>query len=193
MDKLIPTEVSVKDWIDQIDKTTSHFTESFGKLSEEELNWRPNGNTWSVAQNVHHLIAINETYYPVIEKVRSNHLSLPWIAGIGFMVTFFGNVILKSVAPDRKKRMKTFPLWEPSSSNISGDILERFRHHQDELKNLIQSSADLLNRGTIISSPANRNIVYRLNTAFDILVTHEMRHYNQAMEVNDLRKKISAS
>jgi hypothetical protein len=37
--------------------------------------------------------------------------------------------------------------------------------------------------GTIISSPANKNIEYKLETAFDIIVAHEKRHLEQAREV----------
>jgi hypothetical protein len=32
------------------------------------------------------------------------------------------------------------------------------------------------------NSPANRNMVYTLERAFDIIVVHERRHFQQAME-----------
>ena len=105
------------------------------------------------------------------------------------MVDFFGKIILKSVLPDRKRKMKTFPKWEPSYSRINGDILQQFEHHQGELKSLIESSKDLIEKGAVISSPANKNIVYSLKSAFDIIVTHEFRHLEQAKEVNALRMK----
>src|SRR5687767_14770598 len=62
--------MDTKPWFDQIDATTASFKESFQNLSADELNWKPNGKTWSVAQNIHHLIVINQTYYSVIKKVR---------------------------------------------------------------------------------------------------------------------------
>jgi hypothetical protein len=84
--------------------------------------------------------------------------------------------------------MKTFPIWEPIKSDIKEDIWERFEKNQNELKILIQSSSDLLDKGTIISSPANRNIVYKLETAFTIIVSHEKRHFEQSLEVERIRK-----
>lgn len=176
-------------WTQQIDSTTRDFVDNFKDLSEKELNWKPSASAWSIAQNVHHLITINQTYNPVVKSVREGSYQLPWIGKWRFMVNFFGNTVLKSVGPDRQRRMKTFPLWEPSMSNIDGNILEQFKIHQEELKDLIQSSADLLDRDVIVSSPANKNIVYTLKCAFDIIVTHERRHLNQAKEVNELRKK----
>jgi hypothetical protein len=176
-------------WDSQIDSTTTAFKDNFERLTAEELNWRPNSKTWSVAQNIHHLIVINQTYYPIVQRVREGTYELPWIGKVGFMVTFFGNFILKSVSPDRKRKMQTFPLWEPSKSDIGGDILSQFEKHQAELKAFIHSCADLLDDNTIISSPANKNIVYTLKSAFDIIVTHERRHLEQAKEVNEWRIK----
>lgn len=181
--------MNVQHWLSKIDETTNSFQHAFGLLTESELNWKPNTKTWSVAQNIHHLITINETYYPVVKRVRDGSQKLPWIASVKFMVRFFGNFILDSIEPTRKRKMKTFTLWEPSHSNISGDIVQQFIQHQNELKNLIQSSTDLLDKDVVISSPANRNIVYTLARAFDIITTHEVRHFNQAVEVNALRTK----
>ena len=89
--------------------------------------------------------------------------------------------------PEQKRKLKTFPIWEPELSAIRSDIVARFEAHQHELKQVIQSSEDLIARHTVISSPANRMIVYKLETAFDIMVAHEKRHFKQAQEINHLR------
>lgn len=172
-------------WIDLIDKNTAAFVSSFGNLSAGQLNWRPDAGTWSIGQNIDHLIVINTSYWPVIESVRNGSYRLPWLGKVGFVVRLIGHAILRSVQPDRRRKMKTFPVWEPSSSDIPHDIIERFKAHQEKLKELVVSSGDLIARGTVISSPANRNIVYTLATAFDILVTHEQRHLAQARELAD--------
>lgn len=176
-------------WTDQIDKVTSDFKQSFGTLTITELNWKPNQNIWSIGQNLDHLIVINGTYYPIIKLVREGTYKLPFLAKFEFMVSFLGRTVLKAVQPDRKKRMKTFPIWEPTKSDISENIWERFEQSQNDLKSLVKSCSDLLDRGTVISSPANRNIVYKLETAFDIIVSHEQRHFEQSLDVERLRKK----
>lgn len=170
-------------WISQIDETTNLIQKSFSELTDEQLNWKPSKDSWSIAQNIEHLITINESYVPVIESALDNTYKLPFVGKIGFLVNFFGNQILKSVNPDRRKKMKTFPIWQPRESNIPEGVLDRFVEHQNSLKELINSSEGLLDQGTIISSPANKNIVYKLDIAFDIIVTHERRHFEQAKEV----------
>jgi hypothetical protein len=47
----------------------------------------------------------------------------------------------------------------------------------------IEEAKELVAKGTVIASPANKNIVYKLETAFDIIVSHEQRHLEQAKEV----------
>lgn len=170
-------------WTHKIDTITADYKNAFGTLSVDQLNWKPNPETWSVAQNLDHLIVINKTYEPVLAAVRAGGYSLPFMGKLGFMVNFLGKMVLNSVQPDRKRKMKTFPIWEPATSKIEGDILSKFEKHQQGLKELILNNFDLLQKGTIISSPANRNIVYKLETAFDIIVAHEQRHLEQAKEV----------
>jgi hypothetical protein len=170
-------------WTSQIDRTTEAFKREFSALTAEQLNRKPSPNIWSIAQNIDHLIVTNETYYPVVKALRDGSYKTPFTGKLGFMVNFFGNFILKSIGPDRKKKIKTFPIWEPSTSNIPADILARFEKHQAELKQLITGCSDLLDKGVVISSPASKAIVYKLEAAFDIIVAHEQRHFEQAKEV----------
>ncbi len=170
-------------WDSKIDQLTADFNAEFGGLTADQLNWKPNPDTWSIAQNIDHLIIINRTYFPILSALREGKYKVPWIGSIGFIVSFLGKTVLKAVNPDRKKKMKTFPIWEPGVSTVSDAILSRFEQHQRELKHRIQTSEDFLDKNTVISSPGNRNIVYSLETAFDIIVTHEQRHLEQAKEV----------
>lgn len=176
----------MKNWSVQIEKNTQNFVEAFGDLSIEQLNWKPGSGMWSIAQNIDHLIVINESYFPVIDSLQKGTYKTPFMGKFGFLVSFFGKSILKAVQPDRKKKMKTFSIWEPEKSEIPIGILDRFKTHQSELKTRIENSKDLVERGTIISSPANKNIVYKLEKAFDIIVTHEQRHFEQSKEIYEM-------
>lgn len=183
----------MKDWTLQLDKITERFVENFGSLSTDQLNWKPNSQTWSIAQNIDHLIIVNETYYPVLASLKEGTYKTPFIAKLGFIASFLGKTVLNAVNPDRKKKMKTFPVWEPTTSQIKDNILQHFEKHQSELKQQIETSKELVEKGTIISSPANKNIVYKLETAFDIIVSHEQRHLEQAKEVFQLMTKVNTN
>ncbi len=178
--------MNTEKWQLQIDETTALFMERFASLSAEQLNFKPDPGTWSIAQNIDHLIVINSSYYPLIASVRNGTYRLPWTGRSGFIVNMLGNAILKGVEPERRKKVRTFPMWEPSASELPAYILTDFANHQDDLKKLVTSCSDLLDKKTVISSPANRYIVYTLEKAFDIIVTHEKRHLAQAEELLDL-------
>ena len=108
--------------ITQIEKNTECYVETFGQLSIEQLNWKPNSKSWSIAQNMNHLIVMNNTYFPTIESIQKGTYKTPFLSKFDFIVSFFGNMILKSVQPNRKKKMKTFPIWEPLKSEIPIEI-----------------------------------------------------------------------
>ncbi|WOD43598.1 hypothetical protein [Hwangdonia lutea] len=61
------------------------------------MNWKPNAATWSIAQNMEHLIVINKSYFPVIDAVRKGNYKTPFTAKLVFLVSFFGKTVLKAV------------------------------------------------------------------------------------------------
>lgn len=179
-------EATMKNWIRRMNAVTEKVVAEFGELSEEELNRKPNDETWSIAENLQHLIQVNESYYPIIKQVRDGELKLGFLSRFGFIRNFFSKMILGSVEPERKKKMKTFPIWQPASSGIQEGIVARFSAHQEHFEQFIDSCHDLLENNQVIHSPANDSIVYSLEQAFEIIVTHEERHLNQALEVKNV-------
>jgi uncharacterized damage-inducible protein DinB len=172
----------IQQWQQKIDELTQEFRDRFADLPADELGRKPNAQTWSIAENMQHLIVVNESYFPVLEELKAGKYKVPFMARLSFFVNFMGNTILKAVEPSRKKKMKTFPIWEPTAAAINGDIVTDFTTHQAKLKKAIVAAEELLQKKTIISSPANRNIVYTLQKAFEIMIAHEERHLNQAIE-----------
>jgi len=41
----------------------------FGRLTPEQLNWRPAPESWGVAQCLEHLIAMNADFFPVFDAI----------------------------------------------------------------------------------------------------------------------------
>ncbi|MFN8276929.1 MAG: DinB family protein [Chitinophagales bacterium] len=174
-------------WTQQVDQVTQEVKRHFGDLSEDQLNWKPAPAVWSIAENLHHLITVNNTYPPIIQQLRNGTYKVSFLGSWKWLVNAIGNMILGSVQPDRKRPMKTFPIWEPASGNIP-EILKQFEAHQSALHEMIAGSADLLGKQVVIASPANNKIVYTLEKAFDIIVAHEYRHVQQALEIKTLIK-----
>ncbi|HLF33343.1 MAG TPA: DinB family protein [Cyclobacteriaceae bacterium] len=166
-----------------IESITRSFRDEFGDLTSEKLNWKPRPDAWSIGQVIHHLITVNNTYFPVADAVRKGNYKIPFWGKSEAIARFLGNSLLKYVGPDYKPRTKTFAVWQPSSSTIDADMVNQFVNHQSELIHFIKSCEDLVTRGVVIRSPGSRFVVYKLEKAFEIIVAHEQRHLIQARNV----------
>ncbi len=160
---------------------TEEVKNTFGELSIEKIYLRPNAETWSIAENLEHLIKVNSSYYPIFDKLKAGTFQAAFVSRISFFPRIIGDMILKSVKLSNSKKIKTFPLWEPKiNKEQQEDIIKKFEKHQKELCNKIEEMSPFVEKGIIISSPANKVIVYSLEKAFEIIITHEKRHLEQA-------------
>ncbi len=177
----------IRRWEQELEATSDRFVREFGDLTREELNWKPEPTTWSIAENIDHLIKVNSSYFPVLDRLEAGDLPVPFMGRLPLVPRILGALVLRALSPDRKNRIKTFPIWEPSTSEIEIAVLDDFNACQETTVAYIKRSRGLLENGAVISSPAGRNVVYTLERAFDIIVVHETRHFHQAREVLDLR------
>ena len=172
----------ITDWLTELDRISKEVEEKFAEMTDSEINWKQNPSSWSIGQHLEHLIIINSSYFPVINSIKEGEYKLPWHGKIGGIVSFIGKSILNSVEPETVKKSKTLPVWEPSGSEISVDILELFSNHQKELKLFISETKELVDRRVVVPSPANSLILYHIDTAYDIIVAHEKRHVQAAQK-----------
>ena len=122
----------------------------------------------------------------MLDQVVLGEYKVPLHGRLPFFRRIFGRFVLKGVQPDRRKKMKTFPIWEPAQSDLPEDMVQRFLHHQAKLKSRIEDAMPLLETNVTIHSPASRMIVYTVADAFEIIVTHEERHLEQVKEVREV-------
>ena len=174
-------------WLDELDANLSLFNSAFNLLDSKSLNWKPDAKSWSVGQCIHHLITTNNLYFPVFQDLINGKHKTPFMANIPGATNMFGNLIYKSLNEDRKKKYKTFPVFEPSASSISENILNDLEANHLKLKKAISGLSNAMLNASM-ASPANKIVVYKISKALDIICTHERRHYHQAKEVLELAK-----
>ncbi|PSL07392.1 DinB family protein [Cecembia rubra] len=182
-------EIKLKEWIIELDKLSEEIREVFGGLDNKILFTKPDSKSWSIAENLDHLIKVNSSYFPIFRQLIDQTFVGAFIGKFKFFTKLFGNMIYTSVSDGGKKKIRTFPLWEPRINEGENDIIEKFLDHQEELKNWIKELEPYIEKETIIHSPANKLIVYSLPQAMDIVIAHEKRHLNQALAVLEKIKK----
>ena len=160
--------------------------DTFANLSSEQLNWKPNSESWSIAQCLEHLVITNSAYLVNIKKVAEGNHKNNIYSMIPVFGGFIGKFLKKAVNPDYKKKVKTFASFTPVQSNISETVIEDFQSNQDELVSLMESVKDLDGGKIKIVTPISKLLNIRLNDACEVLVMHEQRHFNQAKRVMEM-------
>ncbi|AGA78807.1 DinB family protein [Echinicola vietnamensis DSM 17526] len=175
----------IEHWQSSLATTTADFKRAFEHLDREALYQKPQAGTWSIAENIQHLMVINSSYFPIFKQVEEGSYQKPFIGNFGFLTKAIGNMILKSVDPENPKKINTIPVWKPEKyeEKEQEKLLEAFEAHQQEFSDWIVRLKPALEKGQVIHSPANRLIAYPLEMAMDIITTHEKRHLAQAKRV----------
>jgi hypothetical protein len=167
----------------ELQKISEDARATFGTLSAEQINWKPSAESWSVGQCFDHLITTNSEYFAELEDVAAGRQKPNFWTKVPFLPGFFGNFLLKAVAPENPKKNKAPKPFRPSQSEIDANIISEFVEHQKKVKALLQNCEKLDLEKTVITSPVAKFVVYNLKDAFNILVLHERRHFQQAERV----------
>jgi hypothetical protein len=155
----------------------------FGQLNAEQVNWKPNAESWSIGQCFDHLITANREYFPQFDQIiRGEKRTTLW-QSMPFLPGFWGRMLINTISPNNSKRFKAPKLFQPSSSNINPQIIGRFTAHQNEVIDKMKTTEGMELEKVIIYSPVTKVITYSLFDAYRAIVLHERRHFIQAQRV----------
>lgn len=168
-------------WQMELTQLTWKFDKLLRDFDLTRLNQKPAPQHWSPLEIIHHLILVNTSYFPTFDQLAENVHKSPIMAKIPFIGKKMGQMILE--ATKKPQKIKTFKTWEPSRSTYNNDLLAAFSRQQDELSGYIQDLDHLLDQNIMIRSPAKDWIIYSLDDAFEIIISHEKRHLNQLEKI----------
>jgi hypothetical protein len=172
--------------IAELQQIAENVQTAFGHLSAEQINWKPSETGWSVGQCFEHLIKINSEYFPEFENIIKGARKNRFWENYSPLNGFFGNLMIKSLSPQARRKLKAPKAAEPSASDVSPGVIEDFVKHQAKLIDQIRQTKNLDTKKIILTSPFIKVITYSLFDTFRILVTHEKRHFGQAERVAEM-------
>lgn len=162
------------------------FEKELSGLSEVQLNWKPSPDRWSVGECLDHLIISNRNYFPILAAVAKGNQHQSFWAKLPILHNFWGKMIYKAVAEKGEKKSKSPAVFQPTRSKVDVGILAEFLKSHSEMIRLIRETDQVDHDETIITSPAASFITFPLKYACLILVTHEKRHFHQALAVTKM-------
>lgn len=170
-------------WEKEIDTVTEKFINSFGMLTESQLNYKPYPMVWSVAQNISHLILLNNSYFLNFDEIKKGeHVLLP-NEEMEQHATNSLQILHPYTSEARPKRANTWNMWQPPQENFDLKILKDFTNHQSVFISHIKSLRAFFLQPTFIKYPGETALAFRLEDCIDFLIEHENRHWTQAHEV----------
>jgi hypothetical protein len=157
----------------------------FGRLSGEQMNWKPRPGEWSIGQCFDHLIISNRPYVPIFEDILAGRRRPRVWERMPLLPRLFGTLLIGLLRPDSDRRARARPAFYPSSSHIPPAIIATFLEQQEQLLRLMGASRDLDLDRIVTTSPVLGPVTYSLMDACRIIVVHEQNHVVQAARVTE--------
>lgn len=178
MHNILPELQSYLDQIAAIDRDVEAL---LAGITEEELNWRPGPERWSVGECLDHLTVTGtrllERIEPAIEKGRAAGKRSDGPFRYGPMQCWF----IRTLGEDASKKIKTFPIYEPSSATTSkAQVATEFSGFHQRLATAIRTANGLDLKKVKVRSPAMPLLNLSVGAWFAATLAHERRHLAQA-------------
>ena len=116
------SENNISEIIGGLSRVSDDVNATFGKLSADQVNWKPSPESWSVGQCLDHLITTNRSYYKAFDEVINGSKVTQFMERLPILPGLFGNLLIKSLDPEATRKMKAPPAFQASSSAIAATI-----------------------------------------------------------------------
>src|SRR6476659_9886242 len=113
------TSLSLVEVREGLDGVAHEAHEVFGRITVRQLNWRPDASRWSVAQCFQDLLTANELMLTSAKDALENRPRTLWQRA-PLVPMVFGWVMIRSQAPETKKKFTAPEKARPTSSNLPG-------------------------------------------------------------------------
>ncbi len=188
-----PSDIALlEDGFDAVERDARALVSGLTELSGA---WRPDANSWSVAECLDHLAIANRVYLGAMQPVAERTLrqgrrrrgpAQPGVIGRWFIRTLEPPVTsrFKRAAPERIRPRRTRSLR---------DSIAQFLASHDEVRAFLRRYADTDLAGVRFPNPFVRGVRFSLATGLHVIAAHERRHLWQAWRVRQAAERADAA
>lgn len=156
---------------------------NLGGLSIVQLNYKPTDETWSIGQCLDHLVVADSLYYTLLQRIADGTYHMTrWERWSPFS-GLFGKLLVRYSGNTVRMKLKAPKKIRPWEHTIGFDVFDRYHEHLHTLLQHIDrcKNADL--DKTRITSPLSRFVTYSLRRAIQLVILHNHRHVDQAVNL----------
>ena len=152
-------------------------------MTDDQFNWVPASGGWSVAQCIDHLNVTARLYLPTLDEGISEAIRRGLYGSGPFRYNWIGRMLVKSVAPPPRFKVKAPKAFQPAPSRRRQETLAAFRAYQVQFIDRLRQANGLDLARARVASPTASFLRIPLGSAFATMVAHERRHLLQARRV----------
>lgn len=157
-----------------------------GSLSEAEFNWHPAAGSWSIGQCLLHLATGTDKVLPAIDRAIATARERHWLAAGPVRYGVFARMMVTSMEPPVKWRMKTNRMFQPQGEILRRDaVLAELDASRGRVLERVRQADGLHLKRSIVVSPVSRLIRVPLGAYLAFLAAHDRRHLWQARAVRE--------
>jgi hypothetical protein len=153
-------------------------------LTDDQFNWRPAPDRWSVAQCLDHLNVAGFLLLPRLETAIHRARAMRWMSDKPLRYGWVGNWFINSQEPGpNMRKVKTFKSFLPSSRAAIDEVLPRFQRLQDQFIAAVEDAEGVDLSRIKVTSPITSLLRLNVGAWFAATTAHERRHLVQAQAV----------
>ena len=152
-------------------------------LTDQQFNWQPRPDSWSVAQCLDHLNTTARMYLPMLDEGISDAIRRGVYGPGPFTYNWIGRLFVHVVKPTTKMKAKAPQAFQPPVGRSRSDVTAAFRAYQVQYVDRLRQANGLDLSRARARSPIVKWIKQPLGSAFAMMIAHEQRHLAQARRV----------
>ena len=184
----VPLIAELEGYRSQFNSAREEFRKLIEGLNDEQFNWRPVENAWSMAECIDHLVMIGTIMGRNIDEALEKAEARGLKSDGPFKYGAIGNWFVRAVSGSdegRRRKFKAPATYTPTSNHTISRLDAAFNEVQDRFVERVERSNGVDLARVKMPSPISRFIRLSLGQWLALLAGHQERHLLQAKDVRD--------
>jgi hypothetical protein len=174
------SSLQIASLLEQIDSVTRKAEKLVHGRSNEDLTWKPEPGTWSIAECLDHLAQTTQAFLAPISQAVAEAPALT--SDRSLRTGTLARLFIRNLEPPYRLRFKVLPQLTPCHHDFRS-AWTGFLTSQSSLQELVRSATGLAIDRVKIKSPVYARIAYNIYGALRMLAAHQRRHLWQIEQI----------
>jgi hypothetical protein len=156
-------------------------------LRDDQFNWRPAPDAWSIAECLDHLNVTARSYLPKLDEAIGAAIRRGQYGEGPFSYSWLGRFVVWMSEPPPRVRLKTPRQFRPPANRSRREVMAAFRAYQVQFVDRLRQANGLDLARARVSSPVAAWLPLPLGSGFALMAAHERRHLWQARAITGMK------